>query len=193
MLFLTLTLVVGTFASFPTSIPLFTTRVIGSGVGVYGLLSTMLAVGMLIGATLATLYADKVGNRQRLLLLSSSALGALEVVLGLMPSVWLFGLMLVGAGIATTVFVTTAHSTIQLSAEPEVRGRVMGLYMLVLLGGTPIGSPLTGWLADTFGGRAPFAVGGVVTLLTALVCGVLLSFGPRGPQVKTPAPGTTRV
>lgn len=54
-----------------------------------------------------------------------------------MPNVWLFGLLLIGAGAAATVFVVTAHSTVQMSVSEDVRGRVMGLFMLVLLGGTP--------------------------------------------------------
>ncbi len=71
-------------------------------------------------------------------------------------------------------FMTAANSTVQLAAAPEMRGRVMGLYMLVFVGGNPLGAPMTGWLADQFGGRSPFVVGGAVAAMTAIVCGLVL-------------------
>jgi MFS family permease len=64
---------------------------------------------------------------------------------------------------------------VQLSVDPTMRGRVMGLYMLLLLGGTPLGGPLLGLLAEHFGGRAPLVVGGIVTVLSVLVVGLVLA------------------
>ncbi|WP_443077959.1 MFS transporter [Streptomyces sp. NBC_01450] len=188
VLLLTLTLVVGVCASFGTAVATAAAKVFGSGAGSFGLLSTMLALGMLAGSVFSTLRGGSAPSRPRALVTgSAAALGALELAVGLMPNVWLFGLLLIGAGAAATVFVVTAHSTVQMSVSEDVRGRVMGLFMLVLLGGTPLGGPLTGWLADVLGGRAPFVLGGAAILLTA--GGVAAAFHRRGerPPVMAPA------
>jgi len=69
----------------------------------------------------------------------------------------------------------SANATTQLAVDPAMRGRVMALYMAVLMGGTPIGSPLIGWLAETFGARWSLIVGGAVSVAAALVAGALLA------------------
>jgi len=71
-------------------------------------------------------------------------------------------------------FTTAANSATQLSTSAEMRGRVMGLYMLVFLGGTPIGSPLVGWIAEVFGARMSMISGGVISGLATLVIAALL-------------------
>jgi MFS family permease len=109
-----------------------------------------------------------------MLFIGGLVFGALEIVLGVMPTYLAFGLMLIPIGVALMTFTTTANSTVQLSVTPEMRGRVMGLYMLVFLGGNPIGGPLTGWLADAFGGRAPFIAGGIVSLVATTACALIL-------------------
>jgi MFS family permease len=62
----------------------------------------------------------------------------------------------------------------QLSVESQMRGRVMGIYMLCFLGGTPIGSPLLGWLAEVTDPRAPLIAGGVISAASVVVCGLML-------------------
>jgi MFS family permease len=177
MMLMAVVLTVSTFVNFSTSLAVATTQVFHSGAEAYGFLSTMLAVGMLTGAALATKRSTKEHPRLWMVFASALMLGGLETTLGLMPTTWLFGLLLVATGAALTLFVTTAHSTVQLSVIPEMRGRVMGLYMLVLVGGAPIGGPLNGWLADVFGGRAPFVAGGVLSMLVAASCWLVLVRG----------------
>ncbi|PWW65712.1 putative MFS family arabinose efflux permease [Actinokineospora spheciospongiae] len=150
----------------------------------YGLLSTTLAVGTLAGALVAARRSGRGRPRTRLLLVAAFGFGVLEVVAGLMPSYLTFALALVPVGFAVMTFMTTANATVQLAVSPEMRGRVMGLYMLVFVGGNPIGAPMTGWLADTWGGRSPFFVGGAVAAGAALVCGLVLL---RRGGVKLPA------
>ena len=72
-------------------------------------------------------------------------------------------------GFATLTMLTSANATIQTSTDPQMRGRVMSLYMMVLLGTTPLGSPLVGWIANEFGARWSVAVGGIAALLVAVV------------------------
>jgi MFS family permease len=143
-----------------------------TGAGAFGLASTMFAVGALGGALLA---ARRARPGMRLLLTTALAFGVLEVVAGLMPTFWSFLALLVPTGLALLMFTTTANSTTQLGTTYAVRGRVMGLYMLVFLGGAPLGSPLVGWAAEQFGARMSLIAGGLVSVLAAVVAALLLA------------------
>ena len=174
-LWLTLALVffVATFGmNFQVTTALMSRGVFHTGAGAFGLASTVFAVGALGGALLS---ARRARPGMRLLLTTALVFGALEVVTGLMPAFWSFLILLVPTGLALLTFTTTANSTIQLSTTPAVRGRVMGLYMLVFLGGAPLGSPLTGWVAEQFGARMSLIAGGVISFLAAVVAAVLLA------------------
>jgi len=86
-----------------------------------------------------------------------------------MPSYVLFGAALVLVGVAAQTFTTTANGTVQLGTEPGMRGRVMAIFMAIALGGTPIGAPAVGWVADTFGPRWALGVGAAAGFVAALV------------------------
>lgn len=101
--------------------------------------------------------------------------GVLVVVAGLMLTLALTGVVLVPVGLAALTFTTSANATVQLSVDPTMRGRIMGLYILAFLGGTPLGAPLLGMLAERFGGRAPLVLGGLVTVVSVAVVGLVLT------------------
>jgi MFS family permease len=167
---------VSTFAfTFFATLAIMAANVFHREADAYGLLSTLLAVGTLTGALLAARRSTRGRPSPRLLMGAAFGFGVLEVVAGLMPSYLTFGLALIPVGIFMMTFMTTANSTIQLSVSPEMRGRVMGLYMLVFIGGNPIGAPMVGWLAAQFGGRSPIVIGGVIAAVSALVCLRLLA------------------
>jgi MFS family permease len=84
-----------------------------------------------------------------------------------MPAYWPFLASLVPTGLAVIMFTTTANAATQLGTTPAVRGRVMGLYMLVFLGGAPLGSPLVGWVAEQFGARMSLIAGGLIAATAA--------------------------
>nr|WP_042221584.1 MFS transporter [Kutzneria albida] len=175
VMLMVLVFLVSTFGmTFFTTLAVAAANVFGQGADGYGLLSTMLAVGTLTGATLAARRSTRGRPRLRLLFGGALVFGVLEILLGLMPTYLSFGLMLIPIGAALMTFTTTANSTVQLAVSPQMRGRVMGLYMLVFLGGNPIGGPMTGWLAEQFGGRAPFIAGGLVSLVATVGCALLL-------------------
>ena len=175
VMLMVLVFLVSTFGmTFFTTLAVAAANVFHQDASGYGLLSTMLAVGTLAGATMAARRSTRGRPRLRMLFIGGLVFGALEIVLGVMPTYLAFGLMLIPIGMALMTFTTTANSTVQLSVTPEMRGRVMGLYMLVFLGGNPIGGPLTGWLADAFGGRAPFIAGGIVSLVATTACALIL-------------------
>jgi MFS family permease len=157
----------------------------------YGLLSTLLAAGTLTGALLAAQRSTRSRPGPRLLVFAGIAFGVLELIAGLMPTYLTFGLALIPVGVAMMTFMTTANSTIQLSVSDEMRGRVMALYMLVFIGGNPIGGPMVGWMAAQFGGRSPFIVGGAVAALSAVVCGIVLA--RRRKEILEPQMRTARV
>lgn len=176
MIVLVLVFFVSTFGmTFFTTLAIAAANVFHRGAGSYGLLSTMMAVGTLTGSVLAARRGSRGRPRLRVMLGSAFAFGVLEAVAGVMPTYLSFGLLLVPVGAALLTFMTAANSTVQLAVNPQLRGRVMGLYMLVFLGGNPIGGPLTGWLAQELGGRSPFVIGGVISALAAIGCATVLA------------------
>lgn len=164
---------VSTFGlNFPLSLAVLARNTFGSGADAYGLLSTTLAVGTLLGATLAARRATP--PRLRLFIGAVLAFGVFELLVGLMPNYILVALLLIPTGALNLTFSTSAMNILQMSVPSDMRGRVMGIYMLCFLGGTPIGSPVLGWLADVVDPRAPLVVGGVVSVASGLFAAVYL-------------------
>ncbi|MTD56640.1 MFS transporter [Amycolatopsis pithecellobii] len=167
---------VSTFGiTFFTSLAIVAGNVFGTQADGYGLLSTLLAVGTFTGALMAARRGVKSSPRVRLLLMAALGLGAVEFVTALMPTYVTFGIALIPLGFATITFLNTANALVQTAVSPEMRGRVMGLYVLVMIGGNPVGGPMVGWMAETFGGRSPFYIGGTISAVAAVVCAVVLA------------------
>ncbi|CAN5555594.1 MFS transporter [soil metagenome] len=167
MLILTIVFFAGTFGlNFQLTSALMATEVFHKGAGEYGILGTTLAIGSLTGALLA---ARRGRIRHRLVILAALVFGVAEIVAGVLPSYLAFAIWTPVIGIASLTMITSANATFQMSVAPEMRGRVMALYMMIFMGGTPIGSPIVGWVGETFGARWTLIGGGVATLLgTAL-------------------------
>jgi MFS family permease len=147
--------------------------VFGKGPGEYGLLGTTLAIGSLTGALLG---ARRVGRpRAWLVILAGLGFGSIEIVMGLMPSYLTFALLTPFLGFTLLTMLNAANTTVQLSVAPEMRGRVMALYMTLVMGGTPVGAPFMGWVGATFGARWTLIGGGGLSLL-----GVGLAFALYG-------------
>lgn len=167
----------GTFGlNFQITNALMATEAYGLGAGEYGLLGSMMAAGTLTGAVLA---ARRGYPRLRLLVGALFGFALAMCALTVAPWYWLYAILLVPTGFLSITVMTAANSRVQLTTEPEMRGRVMALYMAIFLGGTPIGAPLVGWIGDYFGARASVFVGGAATGITALVVGGLLLSGAR--------------
>ncbi|MET9667798.1 MFS transporter [Streptomyces sp. NPDC006475] len=164
---------IGTFGfNFPIWLSAFVDDVYHSGAGTYGLLNTLMAAGSLAGALLA---ARRGTSRLRFLVGAAVMFGLLETVAAFAPGFWIFALMMVPIGMAGLTVNVTANSSVQMATEPAMRGRVMSLFMMVFVGGTPLGAPVFGWITDTYGPRIGFAAGGVISLLAALGIGVMLA------------------
>ncbi|WP_273653637.1 MFS transporter [Cellulomonas fimi] len=136
----------------------------GRGAGEYGILGSVLAIGSLTGALLA---ARRERPRVRLVIGAAFAFGIATGVMALMPTYLTYAISAIPVGLASLTMMTAANATIQLSTDPAVRGRVMALYMMVFLGATPVGSPIVGWIGETFGPRWSVGIGSITALLVA--------------------------
>ncbi len=167
---------VAVFAVFGLTMPVllasYADRVFHVGAGGYGLFNSMIAVGALAGALLSTRRATV---RLRTIVVAVGATGLLQATAGLMPSIVPFAVLLVAVGVASLLFLTAANSLVQMSSNIAIRGRVMSLYILVLLGGQAIGGPLMGGVVSTFGVQAGMVVSGGLPAVAALVAGIALA------------------
>lgn len=122
----------------------------------YGLLSSILAIGSLVGALLA---ARRDRARIRLVVAGTGMFAAAMTLSAFMPTYWLYAACLVFTGFAVVTTLTTANGYVQTTTDPALRGRVLALYMAILMGGTPIGAPIVGWVAAQFGPRTAILLG----------------------------------
>jgi MFS family permease len=157
----------GTFGmNFQITSALMATQVFGKGAGEFGILGSAMAVGSLTGALLA---ARRTRIRMRLLVLAALGFGAAEVVAGVLPSYVAFAAFAPVIGLCTLTLLNSANATMQLESAPALRGRVMALYMTIVMGGTPIGSPIIGWVGQHFGPRWTLVGGGLLTIFGVLL------------------------
>ncbi|WP_163165501.1 MFS transporter [Arthrobacter sp. Alg241-R88] len=165
--------ILGAFGmNFPIINALMTTTEFGVGPSEFGLLGSIMAVGTLAGALLA---ARRAGPRLRYLLGGALGLGFFTLLGSVSPSFWLYAAVLIPVGLASITFLNSCNTSIQLSVEPQFRGRVLALYLAVLQGGTAVGAPLMGWIGSEFGARWSVAAGGAVVLVAALVAVIVVS------------------
>ncbi|MFF9161595.1 MFS transporter [Streptomyces longwoodensis] len=164
---------VGTFGfNFPVYLSAFADDVFHVGAGSYSLFNTLMAVGSLAGALLA---ARRGTAKLRVMIAAAALFGALELVAAAAPSLWLFALLMAPIGMFGMTINVNANTAIQMGTDPAMRGRVMSLYMMVFLGGSPVGAPIAGWITDAYGVRAGLAVGGAISAAAAVTVGLVLA------------------
>jgi MFS family permease len=162
----------GTFGmNFQITNALMATEIYGKGVEEYGVTGSVMAVGSLAGALLA---ARRDRPRWRLLLGSLAAFAVFTFLAALAPTFLVYTILLIPTGLTALTVMVSANAMVQLSVDPAVRGRVMALYMTVFFGGTPLGSPLIGWIGEHWGARwtiliATIACGATAVLATIYV------------------------
>ena len=167
-------LIVGTMSvcglNFQISMALMAKYQFGRGAGAYGLLGSALALGSLSGALLSA----RLGRSPQLKYVISGAtgFGVCTFISALMPNYGSFAFVLPFCGFFAIMTIVAASSFIQASAVPELHGRVVGIYMLVYVGGTPIGSPFIGWIGEFAGPRWSLFIGGGVTAMVAVMFGL---------------------
>jgi len=146
---------------------LMATKEFGKGAAAYGILGTAVGLGSLTGALLSARY-DRT-KHVNFVPLAAANFGIWVFVLSLAPSYQFYILLLPLNGISALTMMIAANSYVQANSDIAIRGRIMGIYMFIFMGGTPIGSPLIGYSAEQFGPRFTIAVCGAITILAALL------------------------
>jgi MFS family permease len=164
---------IGTFGmNFPIFIATMAVNVFHSDARAFGLLSSIMAVGTLSGA----LFAAGRGKQGLQSLLWGAVVFGLGCTLAAMaPGYWWFAAALIVIGAAALTFANGTNSNMQLTTEPAMRGRVMALRVAVALGGTIVGAPIVGWVANRFGPRWSLAIGAAAGFAAALVAAYVLA------------------
>ena len=158
--------VIGTLAwEFQVSLPLMATKVFGGGAAAYGVMASVMGIGAVIGGLIS---AARPRPRARALCVAAVGWGIAILAAAAAPSLPLELAALVFVGYGSITFNSLAKTTLQLAAEPTMRGRVMALWALAWLGSTPIGGPIVGWVGQDAGARWSLVIGG----LASLICGI---------------------
>lgn len=155
--------------AFGMNFPIFASTMaleFGRGADGYGLLSSILAIGSLTGALLA---ARRERARVRVMIVAAGGFGVASFVSAAMPSYAAYAVTLMFIGFSIVTLLTTANGYVQMTTDAALRGRVLALYMAVIMGSTPIGAPIAGWVADAFGPRAAIMLGGTAGLVACLI------------------------
>jgi len=164
---------IGTFGlNFPIFISTMAVGVFHADARGFGLLSSIMAIGTVTGALL---NAGRERPGFEALLVGAAIFGLGCALAAIAPTYWLFAVALVVIGVAALTVTNTTNSLMQLSTEPAMRGRVMALRIGVALGGTPIGAPIVGWVADHLGPRWALGVGALSGFAAAIVAMVALT------------------
>jgi MFS family permease len=150
---------------------LMATKEFGKGPASYGLLGTFIAIGSLTGALLSA-RLERMRNT-RFIIKLGIAFSFTVLVLSIAPSYLWYSLWLPICGITALTMLISANSYVQTHSDPAVRGRVMGIYLFIFLGGTPFGSLLIGWMTEAFGVRQTVAACGGISLAAALMIWVI--------------------
>ena len=170
---MTMLFLIGTFGlNFTIFISTMSVSVFHVGAGQFGLLTSMMAAGSVTGALLA---AARAKPSISLLLGAAAMFGITCAAAALAPFYLVFGLILYLVGLSVQTFTTSTNSLTQLSTEPRMRGRVIAILLAITLGGTPIGAPIVGWVADHFGPRWALGVGAAAGILAAAIAGLYLA------------------
>ncbi len=173
LIVLIMVFLVGTFAfNFPIFISTMSTVEFGKGSAEFGLLSSIMAAGAVAGSLLA---ARRERVRFIVVVWASGALGLFCAIAALSPSYLFFAVVLVFVGVSSLTMMNTANAYIQTTTAPEMRGRVMAIYMAIFAGGTPIGAPIVGLVANAWGPRWSLGIGAAAGILAALIAVVWLA------------------
>ena len=186
---LVLMAVVGTFTyEFQVTLPLVAKYTFDGSALMLSLFTGAMGVGAVVGGLVtASRSRSGIGPLIRVTL----ALGVLVTLVALAPTPVVAAVLLVFAGVASISFLAVGNTTLQLAADPGMRGRVMAIWTMALLGSTPIGGLFVGWIGQWAGARWSLAVGGVAAVLASGYAWREQRIATRegGPTVTAPEPG----
>jgi MFS family permease len=178
--------VVGLFAwEFQVTLPLFAEFTFHGGATAYGVMAALMGVGAIAGALVV---ANRARGTGRSLVLATIGFGIALLVTAVVPTLAIALVMMVPLGALAFAFIALGNSTVQLTTRPEMRGRVMAIWIVAAVGTTPIGAPLVGWIGDAIGPRYGLAVGGIATLLAGILAYPTLGARSERPMATAPEP-----
>jgi predicted MFS family arabinose efflux permease len=152
---------------------LMATKEFGKGPASYGLLGTFIAVGSLSGALISA-RLERLRNT-RFIIKLGIVFSLVVLVLSIAPTYTWYSIWLPVCGISALTMLISANSYVQTNSDPAVRGRVMGIYLLIFMGGTPFGSLLIGYLTEAIGVRQTIAFCGGISLIAVLTIWTLFN------------------
>jgi len=152
--------------NFAVFVAVMSVAVFHKGASEYGLLTSFLAVGSIIGALMA---ARRDEPRMKHVITGAFCFGCTMLLAAFAPSYALFGCIMVLIGLSTQTMMTSANGFVQLSTDRAMRGRVIAIHMAIMLGGLPIGAPTVGWIADHYGARVSMMVGASAGFIAATI------------------------
>ena len=156
---------VGTLTyEFQVSLPALVTGTFHDGATALGWITAAMGAGAVVGGLVT---AGRRATGTRVVAVAAGAFGAATLLLAVMPTVYTAAAALLLVGAASIWFLSTGNATLQMTAEPQMRGRVMALWAVAFLGTTPVGGPLVGWVAQEVGPRWALALGGVAALVAS--------------------------
>jgi MFS family permease len=151
---------------FQVTLPVMARQGLHAGATAYGFMTAAMGVGAVVGGLFV---ANKGRTGLPPLVLAASAFGVVLLLAALAPNLPVEIVALAFVGGASISFMSTGNSTLQLTAAPGMRGRVMSLWFVAFQGSTPIGGPIVGWVMAQAGARAGLGLGGITCLLVALL------------------------
>jgi len=165
---------IGTFGlNFQMTSALMAQQTFHRGAGQYGILGTIMAIGSLAGSLIGARRKTK--PRIRFVIGMAIIFAIIEMIVGMMPTFWSYAALLPFMGLASLLTLNAANMTVQMGVDPQLRGRVMAIYMMLMQGGTPLGSTVLGWVGQAFGARWTLIGGGGMALLGVLASAAILT------------------
>lgn len=158
--------VIGLFAyEFTTTLPLLSEFTFGAGSSGLATMTALMGVGAVVGGLVIASSGPPTIPR---LVAVAASFGGLLIVVSLMPTIALVYVVMPFVGAASVGVISLSNATLQLNADPQLRGRVMAIFSMALMGSTPIGGPLMGWIGETFSARISLLIGGIAAVLAAV-------------------------
>ncbi|MBW0101154.1 MFS transporter [Pseudonocardia sp. KRD-291] len=169
---------------FQVVLPVVASETFAGDGSTYGFLTAAMGVGAVAGG-LVVAARGRTGIRA--MVWTSIAFGVVLAAAAAAPTLWAVMVAMALVGAVSVAFLSQGNSTLQLTAAPHMRGRVMALWAVAFLGSTPIGGPIAGWVSEHFGGRGGLALGAVTCLVAAGLGALTLRRAAAGPGPQTPA------
>ncbi|WP_137726415.1 MFS transporter [Prescottella subtropica] len=161
---------------FQVVLPIVAEHTFGAGAEAYGFMTAAMGIGSVCGGLLVATWG-RTGTR--VLIVAAAAFGFAILAAALAPTLTLELIALAVVGAASIAFNSTTNSTLQLEADPQMRGRVMALWSTAFIGSTAVGGPIAGWVSQQWGGRAGLLLGAVTCLVVAATAAVVVGRGRR--------------